>query len=58
MNTTYFYLQARAFFQAAYMIAPHMYEPHYNWAQLADQVCDWQLMIYYSDVLYINDILQ
>lgn len=32
------YFQARSFFQAAYVIAPHMYEPHYNWAALADQV--------------------
>lgn len=31
-------LQARAFFQAALGLAPHMYEPHYNWAALADQV--------------------
>lgn len=31
-------LQARAFFQAALSMAPHMYEPHYNWAALADQV--------------------
>ena len=34
-----FLFQARAFFQAAYVISPHMYEPHYNWAALADQVC-------------------
>lgn len=33
---------ARAFFQAAFVIAPHMYEPHYNWAQLADQLGDLQ----------------
>ncbi|WAR19431.1 TTC8-like protein, partial [Mya arenaria] len=33
---------ARAFFQAAYVICPHMYEPHYNWAQLADQLGDLQ----------------
>ncbi|XP_060571355.1 tetratricopeptide repeat protein 8-like [Ruditapes philippinarum] len=33
---------ARAFFQAAYVISPHMYEPHYNWAQLADQLGDLQ----------------
>lgn len=31
-------LQARSFFQAALSLAPHMYEPHYNWAALADQV--------------------
>ena len=34
----FFLLQARAFFQAAVSLAPHMYEPHYNWAALADQV--------------------
>lgn len=33
---------ARAFFQAAYVISPHMYEPHYNWAALADQLGDLQ----------------
>ncbi|KAL3874396.1 hypothetical protein ACJMK2_037419 [Sinanodonta woodiana] len=33
---------ARAFFQAAYVIAPHMYEPHYNWAALSDQLGDLQ----------------
>lgn len=33
---------ARAFFQAALSMAPHMYEPHYNWAALADQLGDLQ----------------
>ncbi|XP_034317339.1 tetratricopeptide repeat protein 8 isoform X2 [Magallana gigas] len=33
---------ARAFFQAALGLAPHMYEPHYNWAALADQLGDLQ----------------
>ncbi|XP_071080081.1 tetratricopeptide repeat protein 8-like [Haliotis cracherodii] len=34
--------QARAFFQAAFVLAPHMYEPHYNFAALADQLGDLQ----------------
>lgn len=34
--------QARAFFQAAFVISPHMYEPHYNWAALSDQLGDLQ----------------
>lgn len=33
---------ARAFFQAAFVMAPHMYEPHYNFAALADQLGDLQ----------------
>ncbi|XP_072032447.1 tetratricopeptide repeat protein 8-like [Amphiura filiformis] len=34
--------QARAFFQAAQGIAPHMFESHYNFASLSDQVGDLQ----------------
>ncbi|XP_038073225.1 tetratricopeptide repeat protein 8-like [Patiria miniata] len=34
--------QARAFFQAAESLAPHMFEPHYNFATLSDQVGDLQ----------------
>ncbi|XP_033630596.1 tetratricopeptide repeat protein 8-like [Asterias rubens] len=34
--------QARAFFQAAQSLAPHMFEPHYNFATLSDQVGDLQ----------------
>ena len=30
--------QARAFFQAAFNLAPHMFEPHYNFASLTDKV--------------------
>ena len=30
--------QARAFFQAAYNLAPIMFEPHYNFATLSDKV--------------------
>ena len=30
--------QARAFFQSASSLAPHMYEPHYNFASLSDKV--------------------
>ncbi|KAL5008127.1 hypothetical protein ScPMuIL_013708 [Solemya velum] len=33
---------ARAFFQAAFILSPHLYEPHYNWGALADQVGDLQ----------------
>jgi len=31
-------LQARAFFQAAFNLSPHMFEPHYNFASLTDKV--------------------
>ncbi|XP_002741317.2 tetratricopeptide repeat protein 8-like [Saccoglossus kowalevskii] len=34
--------QARAFFQSAQMLAPHTYEPFYNFAALSDQVGDLQ----------------
>ncbi|XP_050404993.1 tetratricopeptide repeat protein 8 [Patella vulgata] len=34
--------EARAFFQASFVLAPHMYEPHYNFAALADQLGDLQ----------------
>ncbi|CAH1791070.1 unnamed protein product [Owenia fusiformis] len=34
--------QARAFFQSAQSMAPHMFEPHYNFAQLSDKVGDLQ----------------
>lgn len=34
--------QARAFFQSAQILAPHMFEPHYNFASLSDQVGDLQ----------------
>lgn len=34
--------QARAFFQAAQGLAPHMFEAHYNFGALADQVGDLQ----------------
>ncbi|XP_059160316.1 tetratricopeptide repeat protein 8-like isoform X1 [Physella acuta] len=33
---------ARSFFQASFVIAPHLYEPHYNFAALADQLGDLQ----------------
>ncbi|KAH9519653.1 Tetratricopeptide repeat protein 8 [Bulinus truncatus] len=33
---------ARSFFQAAFVIAPHLYEPHFNFAVLADQLGDFQ----------------
>ena len=37
MNLIYFF-QARAFFQAAYNLAPVMFEPHFNFATLSDKV--------------------
>lgn len=43
-----FCFQARAFFQAAFVLAPHMYEPHYNFAALADQVfLDFHLVVHF-----------
>ncbi|KAK0050701.1 tetratricopeptide repeat protein 8, partial [Biomphalaria pfeifferi] len=33
---------ARSFFQASFVMAPHLYEPHYNFAILADQLGDFQ----------------
>ncbi|XP_012940531.1 tetratricopeptide repeat protein 8 [Aplysia californica] len=33
---------ARSFFQASYVMSPHLYEPHYNFAALADQLGDLQ----------------
>lgn len=32
-------LQAKAFLQTAASLAPHMYEPHFNFAVLSDKVC-------------------
>ncbi|XP_074646623.1 tetratricopeptide repeat protein 8-like [Tubulanus polymorphus] len=34
--------QARAFFQAAFTLAPMMFEPHYNFAALSDKLGDFQ----------------
>ncbi|XP_033115930.1 tetratricopeptide repeat protein 8-like [Anneissia japonica] len=34
--------QARAFFQSAQSLSPHMFEPHFNFASLSDQVGDLQ----------------
>lgn len=34
--------QARAFFQSSQSLAPHMFEAHYNFASLSDQVGDLQ----------------
>lgn len=33
---------ARSFFQASFVMAPHLYEPHYNFATLVDQLGDLQ----------------
>ncbi|XP_071963658.1 tetratricopeptide repeat protein 8-like [Antedon mediterranea] len=34
--------QARAFFQSAQSLSPHMFEPHFNYASLCDQIGDLQ----------------
>lgn len=34
----YFYTQARALLQTASSLAPHMYEPHFNFATISDKV--------------------
>ncbi|KAI0220196.1 Tetratricopeptide repeat protein 8 [Lamellibrachia satsuma] len=34
--------QARAFFQAAFNLAPHMFEPHYNFASMSESIGDLQ----------------
>lgn len=41
-----FLLQAKAFLQTAASLAPHMYEPHFNFAVLSDKVCTIQLCFF------------
>jgi len=47
--------QARAFFQAAGSLAPYLFEPHHNYAKLAEEV---EYYIVFQDVLWFKSCVR
>lgn len=49
-----FFTQARALLQTASSLAPHMYEPHFNFATISDKVFSFYSNLVFKKIIQIN----